>query len=407
MVKWAIKLGEHDICFQARHSIKAQVLADFMAETSGTNEESDSTFVQIISPSAKMEEWKLFADGASSSDGSGAGLMLINPEGQEFIYALCFEFNTTNHEAEYEALLAGLRIAKEMKIEHLQAFVDSQLVANQVLGEENTWMKPLKEYLELGILPDDKKEVRKVRIKAPSYKIMNGALYRKSFLTPWLRCVGPNQALIIIREMHEDIVGPLTEPPGGYKWLVVAIDYFTKWIEAKPLSITTGKHIEKFVWEHIICRLGIPQEIVSDNGKQFAKVIFPGFCERLQIKKTFTSVYHPQGNGQVEVTNRDILKGLEKRLGKCHQGWIEELPLVLWLTEPHQKRGNGETPYSLVYGTEAVLPAEIQVTIKPPLFIITFHKSPPSCLYHMLDQTVSSSLKPLFTILHPPPLNPL
>ncbi|XP_071695148.1 uncharacterized protein [Rutidosis leptorrhynchoides] len=134
MAKWAIELGEHDIEFQARHSIKAQVLADFMAETTDTDEGSDSTFAQIITPPVETKEWKLFTDGASSSDGSGAGLMLINPEGQEFTYALCFEFNTTNNEAEYEALLVGLRIAKEMKIEHLQAFVDSQLVANQVLG---------------------------------------------------------------------------------------------------------------------------------------------------------------------------------------------------------------------------------------------------------------------------------
>ncbi|XP_071695851.1 uncharacterized protein [Rutidosis leptorrhynchoides] len=132
MAKWAIELGEHDIDFQARHSIKAQVLADFMAETTETSEENNSTFAQIITPSAEMEEWKLFTDGASSSNGSGAGLMLINPGGQEFTYALRFEFNTTNNEAEYEALLAGLRIAKEMKIEHLRAFVDSQLVANQV-----------------------------------------------------------------------------------------------------------------------------------------------------------------------------------------------------------------------------------------------------------------------------------
>ncbi|XP_071700328.1 uncharacterized protein [Rutidosis leptorrhynchoides] len=374
-----------------------------MAETTETDEENNSTFAQIITPIVETKEWKLFTDGASSSNGSGAGLMLINLEGQEFTYALRFEFSTTNNEAEYKTLLAGLRIAKEMKIVHLQAFVDSQLVVNQVLGifearqpiiqlylskvrelvesfrsftiehvrrsqnkkadalsklasitfahlakevlvevlekrsieaqevhdliieEENTWMKPLREYLELGILPEDKKEARKIRIKAPSYKIMNGALYRKSFLTPWLRCVGPNQASMIIREMHE------------------------------------GKQIEKFVWEHIVCRFGIPQEIVSDNGKQFAEGIFPGFCEKLQIKQTFASVYHLQGNGQVEVTNRDILKGLEKRLGKCHQGWMEELPLVLWAHRTTPKRSNGETPYSLVYRTEAVLSAEIQV----------------------------------------------
>ncbi|XP_071708074.1 uncharacterized protein [Rutidosis leptorrhynchoides] len=285
MAKWAIELGEHDIDFQSRHSIKAQVLADFMAETTETDEENNSTFAQIITPTVETKEWKRFTNGASSSDGSGAGLTLINPEGQEFTYALRYEFSKTNNEAKYEALLAGLRIAKEIKIEHLQAFVDSQLVANQVLGifearqpiiqlylskvrelvesfrsftiehvrrsqnkkadalsklasitfahlakevlvevsekrsieaqevhdliieEENTWMKPLREYLELRILPEDKKEARKIQIKAPSYKIMNGALYRKYFLTPWLRCFGPNQASMIIREMHEGICG--------------------------------------------------------------------------------------------------------------------------------------------------------------------------------------------------------
>ncbi|XP_071714423.1 uncharacterized protein [Rutidosis leptorrhynchoides] len=83
--------------------------------------------------------------------------------------------------------------------------------------------------------------------------------------------------------------------------------------------------------------------------------------ERLRIQQNFTSVYHPQGNGQVEVTNRDIIKGIEKCLGKCRKGWIDELPLVLWAHRTTPKQSNGEIPYSLAYRTEAVLPAEIQV----------------------------------------------
>ncbi|XP_071728021.1 uncharacterized protein [Rutidosis leptorrhynchoides] len=147
MAKWAIELGEHDIDFQARHSIKAQVLADFMVETTGTDEGSDSTFAQIITPFVETEEWKRFTDRASSSYGSGAGLMLVNPEGQEFTYVISFEFSTTNNEAEYEALFAGLRIAKEMKIEHLQAFVDSQHIANQVLGNFEARQPTIQLYL--------------------------------------------------------------------------------------------------------------------------------------------------------------------------------------------------------------------------------------------------------------------
>nr|GFA50803.1 reverse transcriptase domain-containing protein [Tanacetum cinerariifolium]GFA52754.1 reverse transcriptase domain-containing protein [Tanacetum cinerariifolium]GFA52877.1 reverse transcriptase domain-containing protein [Tanacetum cinerariifolium] len=73
-----------------------------------------------------------FADGSSYIDGSGAGLILTNPEGMEFTYALRFEFDATNNEPEYEALIAGLRIAKQMSVKNLQANLDSRLVANQV-----------------------------------------------------------------------------------------------------------------------------------------------------------------------------------------------------------------------------------------------------------------------------------
>ncbi|XP_071741906.1 uncharacterized protein [Rutidosis leptorrhynchoides] len=144
MAKWAIELGEHDIEFQVRKSIKGQVLADFIAETI---EEEEMPSTQIIVPQIEYEEWKLFMDGASSSDGSGAGLMLVSPEGKEFTYALRFEFSTTNNEAEYEALLAGLRLARELNIQHLRGFIDSQLVANQVTGTFEARSPTIQQYL--------------------------------------------------------------------------------------------------------------------------------------------------------------------------------------------------------------------------------------------------------------------
>ncbi|GJX31496.1 reverse transcriptase domain-containing protein [Tanacetum coccineum] len=149
--------------------------------------------------------------------------------------------------------------------------------------------------------------------------------------------------------------------PGGARFLVVAIDYFTKWVKAKPLILTTGKHMERFVWKHIVCRFGVPQVIISDNGKQFAEGVFPVFCQKLGILQAFTSVYHPQANGQVEVTNRDIVKGMERRVGKTHQGWVDELPQVLWAHRTTLIFSNGETPFSLVHGSEAVIPIEISM----------------------------------------------
>ncbi|XP_071687422.1 uncharacterized protein [Rutidosis leptorrhynchoides] len=147
MAKWGIKLGEHDIEFRVRHAIKGQVLADFIAETYNVNEEDTKNSTQVITLKVENEEWKLYTDGASSSDGSGAGLMLVNPEGKEFTYALRFEFATTKNEAEYEALLAGLRMAKELKILHLRAFVNSQLVSNQIKGTFEAKQPTIQQYL--------------------------------------------------------------------------------------------------------------------------------------------------------------------------------------------------------------------------------------------------------------------
>ncbi|GJT04802.1 reverse transcriptase domain-containing protein [Tanacetum coccineum] len=437
--------------------------------------EEESPDELMAEPEELPEPWTLFTDGSSCVDGSGAGLILTNPEGAEFTYAMRFRFEATNNEAEYEALIAGLRIAEQMGVKNLQAHVDSRLVANQVnssyiakepgmvqylnkvktltksfkefsikqiprsenkkadalskiastsfahlskqvLVEElkeksinekeildvveeegNTWMTPICEYLAKEILPEDKKKARAVRRKAARYTMINGTLYKKSFLGPWLRCVGPLQANYVLREIHEgscsmhsgprsvvakvirtgyywptmhmdarnlirecndcqihrpvprnpqqnltpitspwpfykwgiDIAGPFPEGPGKVKFLIVAIDYFTKWIEAKAVATITGNQVKKFVWDNIVCRFGLPGEIISDNGKQFRDNPFKDWCEKLS------------------------------RLDERSKDWIEELPHVLWAHRTMIKSSNGETPFSLTYGTEAVIPAEI------------------------------------------------
>ncbi|GJV58719.1 reverse transcriptase domain-containing protein [Tanacetum coccineum] len=123
--------SQHEIEFKPRNAVKAQILTDFLIETKKEDKETDFQEQQLEGQNTR---WKLYTDGASSGDGSGAGLMIVNPEGTKFTYALKFEFTATNNEAEYEAVIAGLRIAKEMKIEEITVFVDSQLVANQVNG---------------------------------------------------------------------------------------------------------------------------------------------------------------------------------------------------------------------------------------------------------------------------------
>ena len=158
-----------------------------------------------------------------------------------------------------------------------------------------------------------------------------------------------------------DIVVPFPEAPGKVKFLVVAIDYFTKWVEAEPLATISGEKICKFVWKQIVCRFGLPHTIVSDNGKQLAENPFKKWCEERSIRQSFTTVAHPQANGQTEVTNRTIVNGLKTRLENSTKSWVDELQSVLWAYRTTARRATGDTPYSLVYGSEAVIPIELSI----------------------------------------------
>lgn len=140
--KWSVFLSEYNISYRPRTAIKGQILADFIVE------KPDTDTPLATSKTESQEPWILFTDGSSCVDGSGAGLILTNPEGIEFTYALRFEFTATNNEAEYEALLAGLRIAIQMGVRNLEANVDSRLVANHVLGEYEAKDEHMIQYLE-------------------------------------------------------------------------------------------------------------------------------------------------------------------------------------------------------------------------------------------------------------------
>ncbi|XP_076960638.1 uncharacterized protein LOC143637057 [Bidens hawaiensis] len=134
LAKWAIELGEHAIKYNPRPAIKGQVLADFVTEVPQHKEEECLVEQQPLVPPEQGQFWSLFTDGASNSEGSGAALRLVNPEGHEFTYAIKLDFKNTINEAEYEALLAGLRIAKKLRVKHLEDRVDSMLIAGQING---------------------------------------------------------------------------------------------------------------------------------------------------------------------------------------------------------------------------------------------------------------------------------
>ncbi|GJR50991.1 reverse transcriptase domain-containing protein [Tanacetum coccineum] len=148
IAKWAIELGEHEIKFKGMNSL-AYFSLKLMNNTNFCLAVVTQTLAAVTPRSSRsLLIPTLFTDGASSSDGLGVGLMVVSPEGKEYTYALRFEFKTTDNEAEYKALLARLRIAKEMEIQELIIFVDSSLVANQVKGLFEAKQPTIKQYLE-------------------------------------------------------------------------------------------------------------------------------------------------------------------------------------------------------------------------------------------------------------------
>nr|GEX10922.1 reverse transcriptase domain-containing protein [Tanacetum cinerariifolium] len=140
VAKWAIELGEHDIVFLKRDEI--EMPANFLPRYPLITRVKEK---EVSDPS---NEWKLYTDRASSSDGAGARLMLIDLVGKEYTYALHFKFETTNNEAEYKALIAGLRVAQEMEITKVAIFLDSQLVVNQIKGTYAAKQMSIKSYLQ-------------------------------------------------------------------------------------------------------------------------------------------------------------------------------------------------------------------------------------------------------------------
>jgi len=131
-----------------------------------------------------------------------------------------------------------------------------------------------------------------------------------------------------------DIVGPMPPGKGGRKFLLVAVDYFTKWAEAEALATITTANVVKFLWTSVICRFGIPHAFVTDNGKQFDCEPFQKWCAELHIRNYYSTPIYPPANGQVEATNKTLLRTLKKKLGRKKGAWAEYVPRCFGPTAP-------------------------------------------------------------------------
>ncbi|XP_019200121.1 PREDICTED: uncharacterized protein LOC109193759 [Ipomoea nil] len=287
-VKWVVELTQYGIEYQPRPSIKGQALADFLVECTAGEEEKEHTMED-----RSGEWWEMHADGAASRQNCGGRIMLVTPEGFRLYYALSYLFPTSNNEAEYEAVLGGLRLAKALGVERLRIKTDSRLVVGQISGtceaknvrmtqykekaiemlkefgtyeiehisridyieadilskialegipdhlakicqkeelsrpsieetplevqqvnvekwdrEKNPemfWIEDIRRFKETGELPEDPGVAARIRRKAPSFQIIGGQMYKRSFGGPLLKCLLQPEAERIMDEAHRGI----------------------------------------------------------------------------------------------------------------------------------------------------------------------------------------------------------
>ncbi|GJV56333.1 reverse transcriptase domain-containing protein [Tanacetum coccineum] len=260
-----------------------------------------------------------------------------------------------------------------MQVKDIHDFVDSKLVASQVKGSYEAKGERMIKYREKVLeLVGAFNRFRIIYIPREENKKADAlsklAAVQFDHLSKEVLVEVLNESSVVAQE--EVLLGSIDEVVAkamnlGYYWpsmyrdvseLIRACDdclahvFVPRLPKADMISVTSAWPFMKF---------GIPTTIITYNGTQFVNDPFKKWAEKLKIQLISTSVYHPQGNGAVERANKSLLRGIKTRLEKGGSAWAEEVPNVLWAHRTMKKTINGKTPFSLTYGTEVVIPAEI------------------------------------------------
>uniref|UniRef100_A0A2N9G172 Integrase catalytic domain-containing protein n=1 Tax=Fagus sylvatica TaxID=28930 RepID=A0A2N9G172_FAGSY len=296
-------------------------------------------------------------------------IVLVSPEKYKFECAIQLRFRATNNEAKYEALLAGLKLSRNMGIKNLIVKRDSQLIIGQVKGEYEARENRMKNYVTVvhTLLPHFKK-VEFLQIpreeNTDADRLARLASSREE-IDGFLEVQGKPST-------EEETVNSIIY---NALWMSPIICYFKDGklpidkMEARKLRIRDS-HFQLLGGHSLQDGFGIPRILISDNGKQFDNGPFRELCGQLNIRNHYSSPRHPQANGQVEVTNRTLLKQIKTRLEGAKSMWVKEFPSVLWVYRTTIRTPTKETPFKLTFGTEAVIPVEIGLTT----LRTTFHK---------------------------------
>ena len=158
-----------------------------------------------------------------------------------------------------------------------------------------------------------------------------------------------------------DVIGHITpKASNGHRFIFVVIDYFTKWVEVASYASVTKSVVARFIKREIICRYGLPKKIISNNGLNLNNDMVAEVCTRFKIKHHNSVPYRPKMNGAVEAANKNVKKIIAKAT-ETYKDWHEKLSFALHAYRTGVRTFTGATPYSLVYGMEAVLPIEVEI----------------------------------------------
>ncbi|GJU39771.1 reverse transcriptase domain-containing protein [Tanacetum coccineum] len=205
-------------------------------------------------------------------------------------------------------------------------------------------------------------DIRGIDLEFCSHKILLEDDYVPSIQHQ--RRVNPKIHDVIKKEVKKlldaGLIYPISDSPLGNKYILVAVDYLSKWVEAKALPTNDARVVVKFL-KSLFSRFGAPRAIISDRGTYFCNDNLIKVISKIMVSTTSLSTpYHPQTSGQVEVTNRGLKRILERTIGENRASWLDMLDDALWAFRTTYKTLIGCTPYKLVYGKACHLPVELE-----------------------------------------------
>ncbi|GJU52593.1 reverse transcriptase domain-containing protein [Tanacetum coccineum] len=305
VAKWAIELGEHDILFLKRD--ERETLTDFLPEIPFDDSEKKVKEKEVSRTNADRSRRTSYSLGNGNHESSDIPRLATSGKPNKGNLHSKIVVNKKLL-AESKDRTKGIRRAHKVLVEVLaKRSIEEKEVLKVEIEEKSSWMSPIQEYLLSGLLLEDTKEARKIRIQVPQYKLIQGNLYKRSFFTPWLRCIAPLQTDKIIKEIHEGSCG----------------------FNAEPRSMIVRITKQGYYWPSM--------------HREAAKAIQD--CDKC---KEQSAIRKAGADGAIAVG--------KKQLVRSQQSWVDNLAKELWVHRTLPRNSQEETPFSLTYGSEAIVP---------------------------------------------------